>query len=78
MTTIETECARVEAEIAKYRERYNLKNCACGKVLDIDTEWRKGFTERRPGCYAIFGKDSALLYIGKAKMLAHRLGTRFR
>jgi hypothetical protein len=61
-----------------YCQRYNIENCACSDVLVIKDAWIAGFTERRPGSYAIFGEDSTLLYIGKAKMLAHRLGTRFR
>jgi hypothetical protein len=73
----------VETHVWAYCDKHSIPRFEVSDIVEVDglRQRRRGFAWPHgdgAGCYAMFGKEKELLYIGLARHLAGRLNSWFR
>jgi hypothetical protein len=78
------DAGKVEAHVWAYCDKHSIPRFEMSDIIEINSiRQRKRGGEEWPygddaGCYAMFGKENELLYIGLARHLAGRINNWFR
>jgi excinuclease UvrABC nuclease subunit len=77
------DAGKVEARVKAYCDKYFIPQFELSDIIEIDSLRQRKRNIAWPhgddaGCYAMFGKEKELLYIGLARHLASRLNNWFR